>query len=255
MGDLTQLTTLLPQTIQTIKDKREEVPICEECSQSLSQVISQGKLIWRCYGTKCKKKREEVRKQSWLKEKQDHPERFMINFNIPQKHLSRSLDNFGKNTKVVKMCRKYSLEPINSLFFTGVCGCGKTHLAVAILREMVKANTVERAYFITAPELLLEIRRSFQDSADTNEGEIIEYYATMPFLILDDLGAEKVSEWAVTTLYLIVDRRNREERPTIFTSNLGLDEIEQKLNARIASRLADCRVIQLDMPDYRKMRK
>jgi DNA replication protein DnaC len=76
-----------------------------------------------------------------------------------------------------------------------------------------------------------------------------------PFLVLDDLGAEKDSEHALTTLYLIIDRRNRDELPTVVTTNYTPDEIESRLGARIASRLADMKTISLmKICDYRKRR-
>lgn len=234
-----------------------------------------GKKCWKCSGQKCREKRDKIREQErkeqenkqferLIKDKKENPERFLVDYDIPKKHLSKSLDNFKGNSKIVKICKNYSLDVIDSLLLTGCCGSGKTHLAVAILREMVRNDLIgyERlsgakmkgAAFITAPELLFEIRQSFQDSSDTEEGDIIEKYTKIPFLILDDLGAEKATEWTITTLYLIIDRRNREERHTIFTTNLSLAEIETQLSARIASRLADCKIIQLKMPDYRKLR-
>jgi DNA replication protein DnaC len=73
-------------------------------------------------------------------------------------------------------------------------------------------------------------------------------------LCLDDLGAEKTTEYAITTLYLIIDRRIRNEMQTIITTNLSLDEIEATLGARIASRLAEMKIIKINMPDYRKKR-
>ena len=240
-------------------------PVCKICGEELGlQYTTRGEEVWNCFNLKCQERLKKEKVEALIKEKKEYPERFLSGYNVPKKHLSKSLDNFKGNSKIVKICKTYSLKAVNSLLLIGPCGSGKTHLAVSILKEMIRNNLVGKewsseakikgAYFITTPELLLEIRQSFQDSADTNESEMIEYYATMPFLILDDLGAEKVSEWAVTTLYLIIDRRNREEKPTIFTTNLSLVEIEQQLSVRIASRLADCRVIQLDMPDYRKKR-
>lgn len=205
--------------------------------------------------------REKVRKQKLLKEKQDYPERFLLNFGVPKKHLHCTLDTFKNNSKLIGICQNYLLKLDSSILFTGPCGCGKTHLAVSVLREAVKANKIAEAIFTTAPELLLEIRQTFQstpriiDGVVISEADVIEKYSNAPFLILDDLGAEKTSEWTITTLYLIIDRRNREEKPTIFTTNMSLSKVEKHLSSRIASRLADCQIIQISMLDYRKSRK
>jgi DNA replication protein DnaC len=73
-------------------------------------------------------------------------------------------------------------------------------------------------------------------------------------LVLDDLGAEKTTEFAITTLYIIIDRRIRDAKRTIITTNLSLKEIEDKLDARIASRLSGMQNVKISMPDYRKKR-
>ena len=87
-----------------------------------------------------------------------------------------------------------------------------------------------------------------------SEDEIISRYSEIPVLVLDDLGAEKVSEFAITTLYIILDRRIRECRKTIITTNLSKEEIDATFGARIASRLGGMENIKINMPDYRKNR-
>ena len=108
--------------------------------------------------------------------------------------------------------------------------------------------------FVTVPELLFEIRQTFKDDSFESEKSIVDKYSGVSLLVLDDLGAEKTTEWAESTLYLIIDRRNRDEKWTIVTSNLTLPEIEQTLGARIASRLSDMKVVNIKLPDYRKKR-
>jgi len=76
----------------------------------------------------------------------------------------------------------------------------------------------------------------------------------MDFLIIDDLGAEKSTEFSITTLYIILDRRIRELKTTIITTNLSMSQIEEHLGARIASRLSEMKNIKINMPDHRKRR-
>jgi hypothetical protein len=71
-------------------------------------------------------------------------------------------------------------------------------------------------------------------------------------LILDDIGTEKPSEWAQQNIFLIIDRRYETLRQTIFTSNLSLDELSERLGDRITSRIAEmCKVIELKGKDRR----
>jgi len=92
------------------------------------------------------------------------------------------------------------------------------------------------------------------DREPETEEEIVNFYSDMDFLIIDDLGAEKSTEFSITTLYIILDRRIRELKTTIITTNLSMSQIEEHLGARIASRLSEMKNIKINMPDHRKRR-
>lgn len=219
------------------------------------------------------KERERIAedKRISLEHHKNNPERY-LEF-IPLKFRTKSFANFNGADEVKKVLKAYSdgfirnivtmgLTDVDygldgypgSVLLTGKTGCGKTHLAVSIVRELVLRSCDVRCKFITAPELLFEIRATFNSKNEVTEDEIINKYSSCELLILDDLGAEKTSDFSMQTLYLIIDRRNRNLKPTIVTTNLSLAEIEEKIDARIASRLADMKVIKLNMPDYRKKR-
>ena len=273
----TQLTTSFDEFKSLVPDCQhgDKVGFCEECKKGKGGYLND----WE-------REREEERDRNHKEMEdnhRDHPEQYM-NHTIPRKFIDRSLDNFIGSEPIKKLCLDYSRgfvrkmivangrvigdqglkEYPGSILFIGKTGCGKTHLAIAIVRELVKRNAIWDVKFITAPELLLEIRATFkpnskkfndygQCEADT-ESDVLEKYAQCELLILDDLGAEKVSDFTIQSLYLVIDRRNRELKPTIVTTNLSLEEIETLIDARMASRLADMTVVKLTMPDYRKKR-
>ena len=176
---------------------------------------------------------------------------------VPKRYLLARLEDFKSELR----------SPAGSVFLAGLRGVGKTHYAVALMREyLLNAEPIRNAKnlfyehglglpeaaFITAPELLLAIRDSFGENSERTEKEIIDQYADSDFLILDDLGAEKTSQYSLQTLYTLLDRRYREERRTVITSDLGLDALAAKLDDRIASRIAGlCRVLTLKGPDKR----
>jgi len=144
-----------------------------------------------------------------------------------------------------------------TLFIHGPAGTGKTHLAVALLREHLKE--CERYYlsarFVEVPELLMEMRDTFREKAGRSEMDLLEDYSGCDLLVLDDLGAEKPSEWVTQTLYLLVNRRYTREKRTIVTSNLSLKQLNERLGDRIVSRLAGmCRVVELTGKDRRLKR-
>jgi len=163
-----------------------------------------------------------------------------------------SFESFQGNEKL-KSDLKEIAKTDKSVVLRGATGCGKTHLAISIIKERFNNSLRNNSVFITVPDLLLKIRTSFSGGTESEE-EIIRQFSDVETLVLDDLGAEKTSEYSITTLYVILDRRIRECRQTIITTNMMQSEIEQTFGARIASRMAAMENIKINMPDYRKKR-
>jgi len=206
--------------------------------------------------TKEREAAEEAEKQKSknleMQERKADPGKWLRRYGIPSKYLNASYQSFTGGEKAKQMCRAF---PGKDIVLHGKTGCGKTHLAAATLREMVEHDTIAgMAKFITVPNLLMEIRDSFKDRATETEKAIVTRYTNYAVLIMDDLGADRGTEWAIETLYLIIDGRDAELRPTFITTNLSLDEIEAHYGARIASRIAGKNNFNIDMPDYRKRR-
>ena len=204
-----------------------------------------------------KAEQEKIRIQNEEKAKYifNNPEQTLFYIGVGKRHLKCSFENYQGGEKIKEICKEIVTKPLD-LLLTGNAGSGKTHLAVAIFREWVKTQkvTTNNALFITVTDLLLEIREVFSDKTDKTEAEIVNKYAREQYLILDDLGAEKTSEWSITTLYTIIDQRYRQELPTIVTTNLTIDQIGSQISERIASRLSSGKVIKINAPDYRKKR-
>ncbi len=107
------------------------------------------------------------------------------------------------------------------------------------------------AKWITVPELLLELRDSFgSQSTNVSERSIIAKYAKPQLLVLDDLGAEKTSDWTGQSIYTLISRRINDCKPTIVTSNLSLTELH-KVDPRLASRLGGMEFFAFDGEDRR----
>jgi DNA replication protein DnaC len=163
-----------------------------------------------------------------------------------------SFETFQGNDKLKSDLKGISVTD-QSIVLRGPTGCGKTHLAISTIKERFNKSLRSNSVFITVPDLLLKIRTSFNGGAESEE-EIIRQFSDIETLVLDDLGAEKTSEYSITTLYVILDRRIRECLKTIITTNLLQSEIEATFGARIASRMSAMENIKINMPDYRKKR-
>ena len=187
--------------------------------------------------------------------------------NIPKRYQHCTLGNFtayneSLDRAVAQAKRVADAFPnaTQGLFLEGQPGVGKTHLAVAVLKQAI-ATTNARGLFYDTRDLLRVIRSTYDPSTRTTELDILRPVMTAELLVLDDLGAEKTSEWVDETMNLIVNTRYNERRLTIFTSNyLDIpDDTDPntllfRIGFRMRSRLHEmCEFLVLDGADYREM--
>ena len=138
------------------------------------------------------------------------------------------------------------------IFLTGATGTGKTTLGTAIFIEKFNGVIGKEwgALWTTMGTILADIRNTYQPGAKVTEKEIMKKYSEYPLLFIDDLGAEKVTDWSISALYSILSTRINYMRYTIVTSNLSLSDINN-WEARIASRLAGLQVHKMAGSDRR----
>lgn len=134
-------------------------------------------------------------------------------------------------------------------------GNGKTSWVTKIanyyVRKMIFSKKIEDLiYFVNVPTFLEELRQAY---GDKNKISLDKLYNSK-ILILDDIGSEKPSEWVQERLYTLIDFRVNNELSTLYTSNLTLDELRDKLGDRIVSRIKGSNeVIQLIGADRRRI--
>lgn len=167
---------------------------------------------------------------------------------IPKRYRDKSLDNY-RNVPLEVLT---TLQEDKSLLLYGPCGTGKTHLAIGLIKKLVteKKNLIE-VEFLPAVEFFLQLKRSFSAN-DITEEDIVSKYSTVTLLFIDDLGAEKVSDWSRQMLYTLIDRRYRECKQTIITTNLTPSQISEQIDDRIMSRLSEMgEIVELKGKDKR----
>ncbi|MGF1506317.1 MAG: ATP-binding protein [Anaerolineae bacterium] len=135
------------------------------------------------------------------------------------------------------------------LFLYGPPGTGKTHLAAAVANALLEHGV--EVIFATVPDLLDYLRAAFGPNSTESSDYRLQQLKNAEVLILDDLGAQHGTSWALEKLYQIINYRYMAQMPTVITSNHSHTTLEQ----RLSSRLADIRVVrslELDVPDYRQ---
>ena len=145
------------------------------------------------------------------------------------------------------------------LLVVGPVGVGKTHLAVAVLAELVDTMGV-RGVFCDFTDLLARIQATFSRGSDESEDEILATYREADLLVLDELGARRPTDWARDVLYGLLNTRYNRKRITIVTTNYGDapekpggETLELRVGTAVRSRLAEmCQLIPLAGPDYRR---
>ena len=205
-----------------------------------------------------------VRCDCW---RDDLVSRLMSEARIPPRFARAELDNFEHDMDTQRAAWRKAVAFVEAfpvvdrgLLLYGPHGVGKTHLSVGILKACVRTKGA-RGFFFETRELLRLVRDTYNRSVEETEMEVLKPLLYADLLVLDDLGAERTSEWVQETLGLVVNTRYNARRPTIFTSNLvdSPDNTDPRsfifqLGARTRSRLIEmCDWIEIQGVDVREV--
>lgn len=167
---------------------------------------------------------------------------------MPQRWRGYTFERFVPdegNTTAYTRCQRYAewiaesekkhgcrFQP-NGVYLSGRSGTGKTHLAAAILNEIIVRCPTAPTLAMSMQELIGRLKQSYDsDDAEVREDELIKTYTDVPILLIDDLGSEQPTEWAADRIFRIVNGRYNNCLPTIVTSNYGVDELAKRLTPR-----------------------
>lgn len=225
----------------------------------------------------------------------DRTDRALAKARVPERYRHCDFENFETDNEIESAAReqqaswnrslsqaklivqRFAAEfPVGSehgLLLMGPCGVGKTHVAVAALKEIVHRG--HSGLFYDYRELLKEIQDSYNAESQSTEMGVLEPVLKAEILVLDDLGSSKPSMWALETVGHILNTRYNEKRVTVLTTNFldadaasappsapriaGMrapaldDSLSERVGQRIRSRLYEmCRTVEISAPDYRK---
>ena len=203
---------------------------------------------------------------------------------IPPRYERCSLTNFqeGGNEQLLRaktLCQRYVDGFLGAdggfsesgLILIGPPGVGKTHLAVAVLVDLMRRFSL-RGLFVDFTSLIHQIQSTFEPTSRDSQHAILESVMDAELLVLDELGARKPTAWVTDILYLVMNGRYTRKLPTLFTTNYSLstvasadvrldempggprrESLASRIPALLVSRLYEmAQVIEIESSDFRR---
>jgi DNA replication protein DnaC len=216
----------------------------------------------------------------------DRAEQLLKRAHIPPRYEHCALENFdvrkdpvsGESNRSLAAAKVYAQRFVEEyptdfgLLFVGPTGVGKTHLAVAILRELILGKGVE-CVFYDFHDLLKTIRDSYNPISQNSELTVLQPVLDAEVLLLDELASSNPSDWVKETLHHIINSRYNHKKVTLITTTLPLRTLPDRREARqpsgealpdldsslaqlgvtLRSRLYEmCKLVEMNSDDYRK---
>lgn len=172
-----------------------------------------------------------------------------------QNYISKRLKDYNFNNfkvtdvnkKEVAIAKDYANKCINNeqengLIITGNSGVGKTHLAASISNELIEKDKLVLMGRLTS--LLDMIKETFKDNSKS-ENELIELFSNVDMVVIDDLGTEKISSWALDKLYTIIENRNENKLSIIITTKFDKEGLLHRFKQSNDKELSDAIIQKL----------
>lgn len=180
---------------------------------------------------------------------------------IPMAFRGRTFDNFIVETpdmqRAVDLAREFAgnfwskhAKDGTFLVMGGVTGTGKSHLALAIAQRVMARGT---AMYMDAIDLIRRVRGTWRRDSDKSEEEMLILLGGIDLLIIDEVGVQRGTDDEQLIIFDVINRRYRDNRPTILLTNLDGKAFVEFMGPRVMSRLSERAVyITFDWADFRR---
>jgi DNA replication protein DnaC len=232
------------------QQKLVALEVCNFCFGSGMEVVP-GKGAKRC---RCRAQDTKIK----LVEAARIPRRYEKCSFSSYQPMSDNASQFRAHQYAWRLAQEYTAVE-QGLLFMGPVGVGKTHLSVAILKELIEKKGMA-CLFYELGTLLKEIQNSWNPVSQTSELKVLEPVFNAEVLVLDELGASKPTDWVGDTIMQIINTRYNDRKLTIFTTNypderntLTDETLEDRIGVRLRSRLYEmCKTVSVEGDDYRR---
>lgn len=216
----------------------EELNIkCDKHDIKLIKLLRTDRVVCRlCESERIHEKNQIVIDRIAVEEKERERLFYLEKFSLYDEVLQNAtLENFDTPTEneaeklafAKRICDEWESGARNNIVFQGAPGTGKSHLAFAMVKALSE-KTKEIAIFINVTDLFMKIKADFGQ-----EEHLVNKIASAKYLVLDDLGMEKQSEWSSSILYNILNKRAN----TIVTTNLTSNQIKKRYGEPFLTRM------------------
>lgn len=237
----------------SVCDKEHKGSACEHCGEFIkSMEITVPELGIKRYVQpvcECVQKIEHARiKEAENRQRQTEIRRLFSISDLGERYKNCTIDNFierpgtdGVYEAAARYIEEYPNWGADGLLFWGSPGNGKTTLMASIANDL--ADKGHNVVFQNFPKLLRRIRGTFNQGNKGSEQQIMKALLECDVLIIDEVGAEKLSEWVQEIFYSIIDGRYIEGRPTLLTTNLKPAELTERIGERTFDRLTEVAIM------------
>ena len=219
---------------------------CPHCGKAkeLKQVDFLGQ-HFEAYVSTCdcvKNKEKEEKEANQVNKVTQEITKVMEKGNIGRRYYNADFANYQSNPQNKAMfdaCKKF-VKGFNKndgmgLFLFGGVGCGKTHLAISIMKHLITKG--KKVSFYKSSGLYDEYKRTFAFNNDETGEIFLQKLKKVDLLIIDDLGTDRFDDKFNLFLYKVIDTRYNDMSPIIITSNFNLNELSSVVDRRILDRL------------------
>ena len=259
------MATSIESLVMTV-DLGEQERSCEKHGQYISSgkkfTVGKGREVW----TMCPSCRDEMesmaetaKQELTLRSRQQELEKKLNQTAIPKRFLDRGFDNWvaanDAQVNALRIAQEYVANFDShhangkSLIFSGGPGTGKSHLATAILRGILPRHV---GVYLTFMGMIRLIRETWHPSSTRKESEVIADLGTLPLLVIDEIGVQYGTDAEHTLLFEVMDRRYRDQLPTILLTNQDTAGFKRFVGDRVYDRLREtARWVSFDWDSYR----
>lgn len=178
---------------------------------------------------------------------------------IPARFIGRTLDNFRAETDGQRHALQVVREFVDNfethyrrgstLILSGLPGTGKSHLATAALQSLMPRHC---GLYTTCMNVIRAVRGTWRKDSERSETEVLNIYASVPLLVLDEIGVQYGTDGEQTILFDVLDRRYREMQPSIFLTNQNQKGFTEFVGERTFDRLRETSTwVAFDWPSHR----